>query len=82
MRCHASSASPPGTNVTEPAVERVGVRLLRPLHVLVAEDNPVNRKLVTTLLRKRGHVVRAVENGREAVEAIDASPPTRRSTWC
>ena len=57
----------------EPAVERVGARLLRPLHVLVAEDNPVNRKLVTTLLRKRGHVVRAVENGREAVEAIDAS---------
>jgi len=58
---------------TEPAVERVGVRLLRPLHVLVAEDNPVNRKLVTTLLRKRGHVVRAVENGREAVDAIEAS---------
>jgi PAS domain S-box-containing protein len=57
----------------EPATERIGARLLRPLHVLIAEDNPVNRKLVTTLLRKRGHVVRAVENGREAVEAIEAS---------
>jgi PAS domain S-box-containing protein len=57
----------------EPGFERVGARLLRPLHVLVAEDNPVNRKLVTTLLRKRGHVVRAVENGREAVDAIEAS---------
>ena len=58
---------------SEPGIERVGARLLRPLHILVAEDNPVNRKLVTTLLRKRGHVVRAVENGREAVEAIDGS---------
>jgi CheY-like chemotaxis protein len=30
----------------------------------------VNRKLVTTLLQKRGHSVRAVENGREAVSAV------------
>jgi PAS domain S-box-containing protein len=42
----------------------------RPLRVLVAEDNPVNRKLVTTLLQKRGHRIKAVENGREAVESI------------
>ena len=42
----------------------------RPLHVLVAEDNPVNRKLVTTLLHKRGHHVKAVEDGRAAVRAV------------
>jgi two-component system sensor histidine kinase/response regulator len=42
----------------------------RRLNILVAEDNPVNRQLVTTLLRKRGHTVKAVENGREAVASI------------
>ena len=42
------------------------------LHILVAEDNEVNRTLVTTLLKKRGHSVKAVENGRLAVQAIQA----------
>jgi CheY-like chemotaxis protein len=39
------------------------------LRILVAEDNAVNRKLVTTLLHKRGHHVTTVEDGRAAVEA-------------
>jgi PAS domain S-box-containing protein len=45
----------------------------RQLRVLVAEDNPVNRKLVTKLLQKRGHKVKAVEDGRAAVNAIKKS---------
>jgi PAS domain S-box-containing protein len=57
---------------TEPAVERIGPRPARPLRVLVAEDNPVNRKLVTALLKKRGHTVKAVENGQLAVTAVGA----------
>ncbi len=48
-------------------------RLSRQLHVVVAEDNLVNRKLVTTLLQKRGHRVTGVENGRDAVETIVAN---------
>jgi CheY-like chemotaxis protein/HPt (histidine-containing phosphotransfer) domain-containing protein len=35
----------------------------------------VNRKLVTTLLAKRGHAVTAVDNGRAAVHAIDHAGP-------
>ncbi|HXW07373.1 MAG TPA: response regulator [Vicinamibacterales bacterium] len=50
----------------EPAREQPARRL----RVLVAEDNVVNRTLVTKVLEKRGHHVTAVENGREAFEAI------------
>jgi CheY-like chemotaxis protein len=41
----------------------------RSLNILVAEDNAVNRMLVTKLLAKRGHTVRTVLNGREAIAA-------------
>ena len=43
----------------------------RPLNVLVAEDNAVNRMLVTALLTKRGHTVRTASNGREALVAVN-----------
>jgi CheY-like chemotaxis protein len=41
------------------------------LRVLVAEDNAVNQKLVARLLEKRGHIVKVVANGREALESIE-----------
>jgi PAS domain S-box-containing protein len=44
----------------------------RQLRVLVAEDNPVNRKLVIKLLQKRGHQVKAVADGRAARDAATA----------
>ena len=46
-------------------------RAAKPLRILVAEDNAANRKLVTALLQKRGHAVKAVENGRLAVAELD-----------
>jgi signal transduction histidine kinase/CheY-like chemotaxis protein/HPt (histidine-containing phosphotransfer) domain-containing protein len=42
---------------------------VRPLRILLAEDNPVNQKLTVTLLEKDGHSVRVAGNGKEAVAA-------------
>ena len=43
----------------------------RTLKVLLAEDNLVNQKLATRLLEKRNHSVTVVENGREALDALE-----------
>jgi signal transduction histidine kinase/ActR/RegA family two-component response regulator len=45
---------------------------LPPLHVLVAEDNPVNRLVVQHMLHRGGHRVTVVTTGREAVDAVAA----------
>jgi PAS domain S-box-containing protein len=49
----------------------------RSLHILVAEDNPVNQALVTRLLEKHGHAVHVVANGRQVLEVLEkpSGPP-------
>jgi len=42
----------------------------RPLRVLAADDNPVNRKVLERLFQKSGHQVDTVEDGEAAVEAV------------
>jgi PAS domain S-box-containing protein len=42
-----------------------------PLHILLAEDNPVNRTFSISLLRKLGHEVVAAENGRECLALLE-----------
>lgn len=43
---------------------------LRPLSILVAEDNPINQQVVRAMLTKAGHTVRMAGNGVVAVEAM------------
>ena len=46
-------------------------KALRPLHVLLAEDNVVNQALAKRLLEKRGHTVIVVSDGSEALDALE-----------
>jgi PAS domain S-box-containing protein len=41
-----------------------------PLRVLVAEDNPVNQKVVVSFLEMAGHLVVPVDDGRAAFDAV------------
>ena len=50
-------------------------RVQRPLRVLLAEDNPINRELAVTLLKKMGHTVVVAHNGRQALAAVAQQPP-------
>ena len=49
-------------------------RAVKPIRILLAEDNTINQRLTLRLLEKRGHSVTAVGDGIEALEAMDREP--------
>jgi CheY-like chemotaxis protein len=45
-----------------------------PMRILVTEDNPVNRKVILTMLERLGYAATAVENGRDALRHLARRP--------
>jgi len=41
------------------------------LHVLLAEDDPINQRVAMLMLRRLGHIVDAVSNGHEVLQAME-----------
>ena len=61
---------------SEPETSRFDTQLATTHHldILVAEDNPVNRKLITRLLERLGYHPELAENGRECIAALTKKP--------
>jgi signal transduction histidine kinase/ActR/RegA family two-component response regulator len=59
----AKPEPPPAGGPSEPASP--------PLEILVAEDHPVNRSFIGTLLERLGHRASFAVNGREALEQVE-----------
>jgi len=70
---HALESEPvEGEGVVRLADRRAGPAApRRRLRVLVAEDNPVNRKVMRAVLERAGHTVRVVEDGEAALDALE-----------
>lgn len=43
---------------------------MAPLNILLAEDNPINKKLAVRFLEREGHHVTAVESGAEVLKIL------------
>lgn len=63
-----------GADVIETGVEAADAVSLRPLNILLAEDAPLNREILTDVLTGRGHLVALAENGAEFLREAAARP--------
>jgi CheY-like chemotaxis protein/HPt (histidine-containing phosphotransfer) domain-containing protein len=52
------------------AVPSAGSQPARRLNILLAEDNVINQRVAIGTLQRRGHMVRPVNNGKEALAAL------------
>ncbi|WP_435011339.1 PAS domain-containing protein [Tundrisphaera lichenicola] len=69
--CRATDGNPDSSRRPGSPTVAGELKLPRPLFVLLAEDNDVNRRVATGMVERLGGRIEAVRNGREAVEAHD-----------
>jgi signal transduction histidine kinase/ActR/RegA family two-component response regulator len=73
-RLHIQSSRPaggPALAAPETQSSVAPAALGEPLAILLAEDHPVNRRLAVLVLERHGHRVTSVQNGREALAALE-----------
>ncbi len=54
------------------ALTTKGMEALQGAHVLLVEDNKINRKLATILLEKKGVIIESAENGQDALDKLSS----------
>jgi signal transduction histidine kinase/AmiR/NasT family two-component response regulator len=64
----SSSAPAPGCDAAGNSAGPSVAPQLPPLRVLVAEDNPINQKVICSMLRRQGWTVTLAANGKEAYQ--------------
>ena len=71
VRVCRPAAAPEPQSVPKPATAAADTR--RSLKILLAEDNPVNQKLVSRILEKHGHEIVIAPDGRKALEDLKSA---------
>lgn len=66
----AAEDAAPGRDQAAAGVQDVAAPERRPAPILVVEDNPINQKVLATLLRKRGYEVDVANDGAQAVQRV------------
>lgn len=67
----AVRSGPSGGPITEPWTPEARRRTRCPMRILVAEDNPINQKVITRILEQAGHEPEVVGDGGSALQHLE-----------
>lgn len=70
-----ADSAPAAAPVPEPPAQEAPASSLSGVHILLVEDNELNREIADTLLGAEGALVTNAVNGAEAVELFRSNPP-------